>query len=388
VFNIEDRGQFMPPIEPDRYRHYARFRAVADPLADAAAAAFTELSAGGGRKMLETALNAGIDAVDDPPPALVALFKQLDAVPLWVDWERINRGGAAFLRSGALGVAVLNLFSLPIMYSSAGGTKPLVFTGDLLRRAPRRLAETARFVLATGRAGGLRRFGEGFKITVRVRLMHAHVRRLLSKSGRWEPEWGAPINQLYMAGTNVALSAGLLEGMQRLGFRVSHGDGEALLHLWRYSGYLSGIDPELSVSTRDEGRLIGELIRDGEGPPDEHSRALIAALMTAAYHPKLQGAKWPAKISYGISRKLIGNPLADALGYPPSRWNWAIYTVWPLLVSASVAQHVVPGFRGLATKVGAVIWDRMIDQVMAGAQAEFRPPAQLANPAAEEKRGE
>jgi hypothetical protein len=359
---------------------------VADPLADAAAAAFAGMPAGTARKVFETALNTGIDQVEDPPAAIVELFKQVEAVPFWVDWDRIDRGGAAFLCSGALGIAVLNLFSIPIMYSSTGGTKPLVFTGDLLRRAPRRLAETARFVLASSRPGGLRRFAEGFKITVRVRLMHAQVRRLLRASGRWKPEWGEPVNQLYMAGTNVALSAGLLEGMQRLGFRISHGDSEALLHLWRYSGYLSGIDPELSISTRDEGRVIGELIRDGEGPPDDDCRALIVALMTAAYHPLLHGAKWPAKLSYGISRRLVGNEIADALGYPPSRWNWALYTVWPLFASASVAQRMLPGSRGLAAKAGTWIWDRMINQVMAGAQAEFRPPAKLDNLTALEKR--
>ena len=243
--------------------------------------------------MLETAVTHGIDAVDNPPAALVTLFKQLDSVPLWVDWDRIDKGGAVFLRSGALGVAVLNLFSLPIMYSSSGGNKPLVFTGHLLRRAPRRLAETARFVLSSSHPGGLRRFAEGFSITVRVRLMHAQVRRLLWRSGRWKAEWGQPVNQLYMAGTNAALSAGLLEGLGRLGFRFSQADGEALLHMWRYSGDLSGIDPELLISTMEEGRLVGELIRDAEGPPDEDSRALIVALMTASYHPKLQGAQWP-----------------------------------------------------------------------------------------------
>jgi hypothetical protein len=377
----------MPAIEPERYRNYQRFRSAADPLADAAAAAFAGLSAGSGRKMLETALNVGIDAVDNPPPAFVELFKQLDTVPMWVDWDRIDQGGAAFLRSGAMGVAVLNLFSMPIMYSSAGGTKPLVFTGDLLRRAPRRLAETARFVLSSSRPGGLRRFADGFKTTVQVRLMHAQVRRLSKLSGRWKAEWGEPVNQMYMAGTNVALSAGLLEGLERIGFHVSRDDAEALLHMWRYSGYLSGIDSELLISTRDEGRLVGELIRDGEGPPDEDSRALIVALMTAAYHPKLQGARWPARISYGISRKLIGNPLADALGYPPSRWSWALYAARPLFASASVAQRVVPGARGLATKVGTWTWGLMIDQVMAGARAEFRPPTKLDNLPVEEKRG-
>jgi len=335
--------------------------------------------------MLETALDRGIDAVDNPPAELTKLFKQLDAVPLWVDWDRIERGGAVFLRSGMLGIAVLNLFSLPIMYSSAGGNKPLVFTGHLLRRAPRRLAETARFVFASSLPGGLRRFAEGFKITVRVRLMHAQVRRLLLRSGRWRPEWGQPVNQIYMAGTNAALSAGLIEGMQRLGFRISNDDAEALLHMWRYSGYLSGIDPELLISTRDEGRVIGELIRDAEGPPDEDSRALIVALMTAAYHPLLEGAQWPAKISYGVSRNLIGHELADALGYPRSRWSWAVGATRPLVASAAVAQRMVPGARGLATRLGTMLWDKMIEQVLAGAEAEFRPPTKLDNQPAEEK---
>jgi hypothetical protein len=377
----------MPPIAAERYRNFARFQSAVDPLADAVAAAFAQRSAGGGRRMLETALAQGIDAVDDPPAALVDLFKQLDTVPLWVDWDRVDRGGAVFLRSGALGIAVLNLFSLPIMYSSSGGNKPLVFTGHLLRRAPRRLAETARFVLVSSRPGGLRRFAEGFKITVRVRLMHAQVRRLLWRSGRWKPEWGEPVNQLYMAGTNAALSAGLIEGMQRFGFRISNEDAEALLHMWRYSGYLSGIDPELLISTRAEGRVIGELIRDAEGPPDDDSRALVVALMTASYHPKLEGARWPAKISYNISRKLIGDELADALGYPPSRWSWAVGATRPLFASAAAAQRMIPGARGVATKIGTLLWDRMIEQVLAGTQAEFHPPTKLDNQQAEERPG-
>jgi mpaB/rubber oxygenase-like protein len=376
----------MPSIAPERYRNYARFQNAVDPLADAVAAAFARRSVGSGRRMLDTAIERGIEAVDDPPPALVDLFKQLDGVPLWVDWDRIERGGAVFLRSGVLGIAVLNLFSLPIMYSSAGGNKPLVFTGHLLERAPRRLAETARFVLASSRPGGLRRNGEGFKVSVRVRLMHAQVRRLLWRSGRWKAEWGEPVNQLYMAGTNVALSAGLIEGMQRLGFRIGRADEEALLHMWRYSGYLSGVDPELAISTPEEGRLIGELIRDAEGPPDTDSRTLLEALMHAAYHPLLEGRKWPTKISYGLSRKLIGNELADALGYPRSWWAPAILATWPLFAFGSIGLRAIPGVRGLATRLGGFVWDSMIEQIMAGAQAEFHPPTRLAGrPAAETK---
>jgi hypothetical protein len=68
----------MPLIEPERYRKYEQFRLVADPLADAAAAAFAGMPAGTARKVFETALNTGIDQVEDPPAAIVELFKQVE----------------------------------------------------------------------------------------------------------------------------------------------------------------------------------------------------------------------------------------------------------------------------------------------------------------------
>lgn len=186
---------------------HRRFLLQSDPLADAVVAAFSELPAGRGRRMLDTALDRGIDAVPDAPAALRHLFDQVDDVPFWVDWDRLDRGGATYLRSGIFGMVALSLYSLPLTYTLSMGNKPLVFTGQLVRRAPRRLAETARFVVATCQPGGLRRFGDGFKVTVKVRLMHAQVRRLLWRSGRWNADqWGEPINQSYMAATNVALS--------------------------------------------------------------------------------------------------------------------------------------------------------------------------------------
>lgn len=307
------------PVSGSQLDDYARFLAASDPLADAVAGAFAALPASRGRRLLELALDHGIDAVPDQEPALVELFAQLDAIPYWVDWERLDRGGALFLRSGALGITVLALYSLPLTYSSPGGNKPLVFTGHLLRRAPRRLAETASFAVATSRPGGLRRFADGFKSTVKVRLMHAQVRRLLWRSGRWDGDvWGTPINQVYLAGTNLALSAILLEGLQRFGFRFSTDEAEALLHLWRYSGYLSGIDTELLCSARADARWLGDLILSREGPPDADSRALIEALMTASYLPMLERFGWRTEALYGISRALIGDQLADELGYPKS----------------------------------------------------------------------
>lgn len=124
-----------------------------DPLADAAVNALAVHPAPVRQSMLDRALNEGIDAVPEGPDALRALFAQLDRVPFWVDPERLDRGGAAFLRSGLLGGMVLGAYSLVAGYCSPGGNKPLAFSGRLSQDAPRRLAETGRFVQAVSSPG-------------------------------------------------------------------------------------------------------------------------------------------------------------------------------------------------------------------------------------------
>ncbi len=141
---------------------------------------------GQGFRLLEAALARGIDddrTVEEAPAELRALFASVDHVPLWVDWEAVNRGGAAFLRTGFLGGILLAMQSLVLGYASPGGNKPLAFSGRLREQAERRLAETSRFVYAVSQANGMRRSGEGFAITVKVRVMHAQVRRLIRASG-------------------------------------------------------------------------------------------------------------------------------------------------------------------------------------------------------------
>lgn len=358
---------------------YRRYLRAADPAADAVAAAFAQMPAGRGRQLLERALAEGIAAVPEAPPALRELFAELDAPPVWADWERIDRGGTLFLRSGVVGIAALNLACLPMMYRSPTGNKPLVFTGQLLRRAPRRLAETARFMLETSRPGGLRRHAEGFRMTVRVRLMHAQVRRLLRQSGRWNADWGEPVNQLYMAGTSVTLSVVFLRALRRLGLHASRSDAEALLALWRYSSHLMGVAPELQCSTEAEGWRVIEFMAEFEGAPDDDSRALMDAVMTAPYLPGMDRYAWRVPMAYDLSRELVGEDLADALGYPAGRgWGWLRRAVWPVLAGAELLQRAVPPLRELAVRRGTALAETIIAQVLAGA----RPQAPAAAPSA------
>ena len=108
-----DIGQYsdtaFPPLSPERIEVvrrkygaaadcYLRYLRIGDPLADAVVRRFEQLPATTGDKLLKKALDKGIDALDSPPE-LVRLFRQLDHVPFWVDWERMTPGCVVILRN-------------------------------------------------------------------------------------------------------------------------------------------------------------------------------------------------------------------------------------------------------------------------------------------------
>jgi hypothetical protein len=369
-FSFTDATRQRYGARAEQYRKYL-FRT--DPAADAVVSAMAELSGGEGPRLMETALNQGIDAVPDAPSALRDLFAQLDEVPFWVNWEQLDLGGMVFLRSGLFGVLTVGLVSLPLSYSSPAGNKPLVFSGQLIRRAARRLGETARFVYLTSQPGALRRFGEGFKATVKVRLIHAQMRRLLKQSGHWATsQWGEPINQAYMAATNLTLSVVLLDGMRSLGLRCTQTEREALMQLWRYSGYLSGVAPELLCAAESEARRMLEMVFELEGPPDDDSRALINALMKVGHTAPFGEAEWLTQLCYGISYALIGEKRARALGYPRTWRRWIVPALRPVISVVDFVRSLAPGGRGLVDTLGVRGWELAIERTLAGPLPDYR----------------
>ncbi len=362
----------------DRVDRYQQFLYQTDPLADDTVTALAALPAGRGAKFLKTALDEGIDAVPDAPAALKALFAQVDRVPFWVDWERIERGGRVFRQAALPAIVTLGFFSLPITYTSPAGSKPLVSTKQLVDRAARRLAETLAFVRLTCEPGALRRAGEGFKINLKVRLMHAQVRRLLLRSNYWNAEaWAMPINQVHMVGTLTAISAGVILKLQDLGFQFSLAEIDDILHLWRYSGYLSGVDMELIPATLTGARRLSEIILAVEGAPDEDSRALVRALQEIPLPFDGFGAGLLDTMRLGLARSLLGNRLADALDIPKSSWSWlGVWLLRPFFCLASWVRSLLPGGGGLSERLGQTVWaftERMLFKL---ASDRKRHPAQ------------
>lgn len=363
---------------------YVSFLLRSDDLADAAVEALAALPNRTAVHMVDVALARGIDAVPEAPRALRALFAQLDDVPDWVDWDRLRLGARTYQRTGVAGGLILSAFSLMNGYHSHAAAKALTFTGQLDRMARRRLAETGRFIADTIQVDGLRRFAPGFATTVRVRLVHAQVRRFLLRSGKWDTAaWGLPINQADMAATNLAFSVAVLHGCRILGLRFTTDEADSLMELWRYSGYLSGIDPGLLCSSEREGMEWAELVDMVQPGPDEGSRRLAAALRSVT----LQRAEtplerllapWLLRYHDGVTRATAGDAVADDLGIPNRPWKHAVPATAAVVSGIETLREALPGATWLSSVLGNRVWLEAVERELGGRPARFHVTAQRA----------
>lgn len=351
-----------------------------DPLADAAVAAMRPLAHHERTAMVDRALRGDEGPVVDE---LRALVRACERLPFWVDFDRINRGGSAFLRSGILGGLVLGTYALTASYCSPAGNKPLVLSGRLEEETPRRLAETSRYVQLVSQRDALRPGRDGWIATVKVRLMHASVRAMALASPKWKREaWGTPINQADSAGTGLLFSWVVLDGLDKLGFGIEGEEREDLLHLWRYASFVLGVDEDLLWATEREAKDLWELLATTQDGPDEDSRRLAKALLesgrkSARNDIERARAERMVPVSYALSRYFIGDEMADALGMPRTGIERAL----PLLKRVRTGAKLLA--RGLGAlpigtaDAGARYWQFVVEQGLRGTPADFSMPAAL-----------
>jgi hypothetical protein len=347
---------------------FRRFAGAGDPLADAVVAEMRTLPVGEGRRRFEQALARGVASVPAAGPALRALFAQVDAEPCWLDRGLLARGARTVQRTGLAG-AYGALIDVALMggYLSFRPPKVLVRTGEIDAMAPRRITETAVWWQGVTDDGGLERTAAGFRDTLRVRLAHAHVRAAMNGRSDWDhAAWDAPINQPQLVGTLLLFSLVSLLGLRAMGFRFADREVDAVLHLWRYTGYLLGIDRDLlPASEADAWRLLW-LMAATELGPDDDSRRLGSALSRAL--PALHGirgdgrgarlAGW-AVVGYhsALSRLVFGNGNGDALGLPRRRGFAALVIALAIVTfGVETARRWIPGATGLAVRIGQ--WSR------------------------------
>jgi hypothetical protein len=232
---------------------------------------------------LHRALGEGVDAVPDAPAALREFFAVVDEVPEWVDWALLERGARAFRRLGPSRDDVLLQLSLIGGYRFVGPADLLVLTGGLTgSTAQRRLGETQQWVTALESPGGMRRDGEGFRLTVHVRAMHALINQRFETNGRWDVErYGLPVNQSDQAATLGLFNSTTLLGVRALGRIVTRDESLAIMHLWKYVGWLMGVDEDLLFDTEREQNTFNYHVLLAQGGPTPAGAALAGPLVEA-----------------------------------------------------------------------------------------------------------
>lgn len=296
------------------------------------------------------AIAGGLGAIEDPHPALVDLLTELETPPSWFDPERARRGAEVVLRTGAAGMHVLGTGSLMTGYTTAATTRQLVATGRLVEDCDIRIAETTRWWFETILPGGIARDGEGWRQTVNVRIIHALVNHRLLGREDWElGDWGMPINQADQAGTLGLFSTTFLIGVRLLGVPVSAAEGRDVMHLWRYVGWLMGVDPDWLPDDEQTGRRNMVTIGMFSPGPDEDSKVLGRALYAMWGRERftwISARRAKAHQAYMLSLERIfagKQGLAD-LGLPAAA-PWALPLAWASNFPMHAAARVSPALR-------------------------------------------
>jgi len=351
-----------------------------DPPADAAVAALAAVDRPNRERAIEAALAGAVDGV---PDALRELVARASVVPPWVDEKRLRRAHEIFLRPGLLGGLVLGLRSLVYGYAAPAGNKPLAFSGRLKERADRRLAETGKFITAVTAVDGLQPGALGWKLVLRVRLMHAEVRRLVLASGRWSSEaYSEPINQHDMLATILLFSNVFIDGVRTFGVHVTADEADDYQHLFRWVGELIGVDADLLPATYAEATRLSRFIHLTQGPPDDDSRELVNALLEGPVRQaksvrERERAERHVAVARGLCRSLIGDELADALRLPRDRHRYWALGIRGTLQVLELTRRGSPHVNALVQMLGRYYWDFTVSRGLAGAPARYDLPDRL-----------
>ncbi|WP_375001987.1 oxygenase MpaB family protein [Aeromicrobium sp. CTD01-1L150] len=328
-------------------------------------------------RQLRQALADGIESVEDAPTALKDFFTTVQDTPDWVDHDLIDQGAAVIRRFGRNAADVLLQLSLIGGYRFGGPPDLLVATGGLVGDATlRRLGETQQWTVAVAQDGALRPGGEGVRLTLHVRAMHALVNETFAGPGgqqRWDiGRWGMPINQSDQAATLGLFSGVLLLGCRALGVRVTREDSRAVMHLWRYVGWLMGVDEQWLVETEAEQHRLNYHVLLAQAGPTDAGAALSQSIIEAQ---RRLHVRRPVRLRRRYAEERLLSMLTIFLGPTsmrelglPMRPPWAT----PLVIAANVVRYHVLGRTAFGRRVLEAWGDRVQREVL---RRHFGPEA-------------
>ena len=291
-------------------------------------------------------MNNDQDTMKNAPQEVRDFFLALSEPPPWYSSQASLPGIRAFHANADL---VLQAFAGGVLIEgfTTNISKSFVIAGGLTDQGVNRLKQNNRHVLEIFLPEGLERYGDGWKLSVRVRLVHAQVRKLLKDSDAWDtPAWGTPLSGAHIALASATFSAGLLKHATTLGAAFTPEERESFMLTWRYSCHLMGAPAPILYPKEQDALHLYKIGLTCEPPADMESiinaHALIKAIPLVAGVTDEKDQQTLLRRVYTVSRALIGDELADHLRYPrystlgvltwmrlQNRWNHALAKLLP-----------------------------------------------------------
>jgi hypothetical protein len=264
-------------------------------------------------------------------PTLQKLWTEVTTIPDWVDWAQIARGQDVFYRYGAATLTGLAYQSLLGGMGANRVVEVLARTGGFgVKVARHRLFETTQHILeCTKSLESIQPGGAGFASSLRVRLLHAAVRKRILALAKSRPsyydvsKYGVPINDLDCIATIGTFSATIIYlSLPRQGIFLREQEIIDYIALWRLIAHYVGT-PTDYFATPERAKSMMESLLLNEIDPSPTSRVLANNIIRALENqPPTYASRSFLEVN---ARWLNGSDLADALGLGnPGYWYWGL----------------------------------------------------------------
>jgi hypothetical protein len=182
-----------------------------------------------------------------------------------------------------------------------------------------------------------------------------------------------------MAATTMAFSVAMLHGTRIMGYQYKPEEADALVQLWKYSGYLSGVNVGLLCSSEAEGMEWAEMIDLLQPGPDEDSLKLAKALRDVnqmrgdnAFEKAMMALM--TRYHDGLTRATSGDLVADDLRIPNRHWKHAVTLTRFMVSPMEKMRERIPGATMLASLVGNQLWLTAVTKELQGKKPQYQAP--------------
>ncbi len=225
--------------------------------------------------------------INSLPKEITQFYKKETAKVKIEHPEKLELASDYFQRFGHAMFLVLICKCLPQLYTSKRGVKTLYETGYLLGKdnnalVARRLMETAQFYIDILYKGAYEKDGYGFFAATKVRIIHAYVRKFMwdkNWNEKFAAEYDQPVCQEDMMGTLMAFSVCMIDGIRKMGLKMSEAEADAIVYTWHITGKLLGVDDKYNPDNFADGRLLFQHLLDKEAAVGVENVALTKAIL-------------------------------------------------------------------------------------------------------------